>query len=124
MIQVNNEWVYEDLNEKSIVDLVEAFRRGDNPKTGPQIARNLCEGPLGRTTLEKDFNTEQKFDRDFSAAKKQWEDKLAEEARKKAEMEAKKKEQAKAAEEYAQKARVEKKDTKETSIPNEQAKKA
>ena len=70
MIQVNNEWVYEDLNEKNIVELVETFRRGETPATGPQIARNRCEGPLGRSSLEKSFSTEQKFDRDFSAAKK------------------------------------------------------
>lgn len=122
MLQVNNEWVYEDLNEKNIIELVETFRRGEPPKKGPQIERNHSEGPQGRTCFGKEFNPEQKIDRDFGLAKKQWEEKLAEEARKKAEMEAKKKEQAKAAEEYAQKARTEKKDTKETSIPNEQPK--
>lgn len=117
MIQVNNEWVYEDLDEKSIIELVETFRRGETPKKGPQINRNHSEGPSGRTTLHLDsFNPDHKIDRDFAAAKQQWLDKKAEEERKKAEMEAKKREQAKAAEDYAQKAKVEKIDTKERII--------
>lgn len=121
MLQVNNEWVYEDLDEKNIIELVETFRRGEEPKKGPQIDRNHAEGPEGRTSLKvEEFNPEYTLDRDFAAAKQQWLDHKAEEAKKKAEMEAKKKEQAKAAEDYAQKARVEKKDTKETSIPNQQ----
>ncbi len=99
MIQVNNEWVYEDLDEKNIIELIETFKRGDTPKWGPQTDRNFAEGPEGRTTLNfKEFNPEHTIDRDFGAAKKQWEQKLAEDERKKAEMEAKKKEQAKAAE--------------------------
>jgi hypothetical protein len=120
MLQVNNEWVYEDLDEKNIIELVETFRKGETPKWGPQISRNFSEGPEGRTCLVKEFNIEYKIDRDFGAAKKQWEEKIQEEARKKAEMEAKKKEQAKAAEDYAQKAKVEKKDTKEIKTPNQQ----
>lgn len=106
MLQVNNEWVYEDLTEKNIVELVEQFRAGKTPKVGPQIDRNHSEGPQGRTTLTKEFSPEYTIDRDFAAAKKKWEEKLAEEERKKAEMEAKKREQAKAAEEAAQKARA------------------
>lgn len=121
MVQVNNEWVYEDLDEKNIIELVETFKRGETPKRGPQIDRNHCEGPEGRTTLKpKEFNPERTLDRDYGAAKQQWLDKKAEDERKKAEMEAKKKEQAKAAEDYAQKARVEKKDTKERDVPNQQ----
>jgi len=107
MLQVNNEWVYEDLDEKSTINLIEQFRRGETPKVGPQIERNHSEGPHGRTCLQlKEFNPEYTIDRDFAAAKKQWEAKIAEDERKKAEMEAKKKEQAKAAEEAAQKAKA------------------
>ena len=93
MLQVNNEWVYEDLTEKSIIELIETFRRGETPKWGPQVKRNFAEGPEGRTTLIN-FQDSPGIDRDFAAAKKQWEDRLAEEARKKAEMEAKKKAEA------------------------------
>ena len=101
MLQINNEWVYEDLTEKNIVELVDQLRRGETPKKGPQIERNHAEGPLGRTCFGKDFNPEAKVDRDFAAAKKKWEEKIAEDERKKKEMEEKKKEQAKAAEEAA-----------------------
>lgn len=101
MLQVNNEWVYEDLTEENIVELVEQFRRGETPKFGPQIDRNYAEGPEGRTCLTSDFNPEYTVDRDFSAAKTQWEEKKAEDERKKAEKEAKKKEMAKAAEDAA-----------------------
>lgn len=106
MLQVNNEWVYEDLTEKNVVELVDQFRAGKTAKVGPQIDRNHSEGPKGRTSLTKEFNIEYSIDRDFPAAKKKWEEKIAEEEKKKAEMEAKKREQAKAAEEAAQKART------------------
>lgn len=110
MLQVNNEWVYEDLTPESMINLVEQWKRGETPKWGPQIKRNFSEGPEGRTCLAKDFNPEVTHDRDFSAAKKKWEEKLAEDERKKQEMEAKKREQAKAAEEAAKaKAAAEKK---------------
>jgi len=72
MLQVNNEWVYEDLNEENIIELIETFKRGEEPKRGPQIKRNDAEGPLGRTTLI-DFDTEVKHTRDFGAAKQEWE---------------------------------------------------
>lgn len=50
MIQVNGEWVYEDLNPENMVKLLEDLKNG-NAKIGPQIERNGCEGPQGRTTL-------------------------------------------------------------------------
>lgn len=107
MLQINNEWVYEDLTEQSTIQLIEDFKAGKSPKKGPQVDRNFSEGPQGRTCLTKvEFNPEYTIDRDFTAAKKQWEEKIAEDDRKKAEMEAKKKQQAKAAEEAAQKART------------------
>lgn len=49
-------------------------------KKGPQIARNQCEGPQGRTTLKNvdiqkvigDVTQEVRHDRNFEAAKKEW----------------------------------------------------
>jgi NADH dehydrogenase (ubiquinone) flavoprotein 2 len=50
MIQVNGEWVYEDLTPENTVQLLENLKNGTEKK-GPQINRNDCEGPQGRTTL-------------------------------------------------------------------------
>lgn len=50
MIQVNGEWVYEDLTPENTVELLENLKKGTDKK-GPQINRNDCEGPQGRTTL-------------------------------------------------------------------------
>lgn len=35
MLQVNNEWFYEDLTPENTVALLEQFKRGEEPKTGP-----------------------------------------------------------------------------------------
>ena len=51
MIQVNGEWVYEDLTPENTVQLLENLKAGTDKK-GPQINRNDCEGPMGRTTLK------------------------------------------------------------------------
>jgi NADH dehydrogenase (ubiquinone) flavoprotein 2 len=75
MIQVNNEWFYEDLDAKSIVNIIEQFRRGEDPKKGPQIDRNCAEGPMGRTSLQG-FESKP-ITRDFRAAKKEWEEEKA-----------------------------------------------
>lgn len=50
MLQVNGEWVYEDLTPENTVQLLENLKKGTDKK-GPQINRNDCEGPQGRTTL-------------------------------------------------------------------------
>ncbi|KRX07140.1 Thioredoxin-like fold [Pseudocohnilembus persalinus] len=83
MMQVNNQWVYEDLTPENTKKLLDDLQAGTEKK-GPQTHRINAEGPQGRTTLEdKDFlNSEQIYSRDFAAAKQQWEDK------KKAEQEA------------------------------------
>jgi NADH dehydrogenase (ubiquinone) flavoprotein 2 len=75
MMQVNNEWFYEDLDSKSIVNVIEQFRRGEEPKKGPQINRNHAEGPMGRSSL-KEFESKP-ITRDFRAAKKEWDDEKA-----------------------------------------------
>lgn len=51
MIQINGEWVYEDLTPENTVQLLEDLKAGKE-KRGPQINRNLSEGPSGRTTLK------------------------------------------------------------------------
>jgi len=68
MIQVNGEWVYEDLTPESVITLIEKLKKGEKVRRGPQTDRNDCEGPQGRTTL-KDFNPEKIHDRDFAAEK-------------------------------------------------------
>ena len=55
MIQVNGEWVYEDLTPESTVQLLENLLKGTDKK-GPQIDRNDCEWPQGRTTLKVRVN--------------------------------------------------------------------
>ena len=51
MIQINGEWVYEDLTPENTVQLLEDLKT-NKEKRGPQINRNLSEGPSGRTTLK------------------------------------------------------------------------
>jgi NADH dehydrogenase (ubiquinone) flavoprotein 2 len=72
MMQVNNEWFYEDLNPENIRNVIDKFRKGEHIEPGPQIPeRKNCEGPQGRTTL---INVERgPISRDFVEAKKQWE---------------------------------------------------
>ena len=74
MMQVNNEYVYEDLDAENIVTILEQWKRGEEPKKGPQIERQHSCGPLGRTSLFPEFDTTVAHDRDFSQAKKDWEE--------------------------------------------------
>ena len=53
--------------------MLEQFKNGEEPKKGPQIDRNVSEGPQGRTSLHK-LDDILPIDRDFDAAKKEWED--------------------------------------------------
>lgn len=72
MMQVNNEWFYEDLDANSIKNIMNDWKEGKEPKVGPQINRNLSEGPQGRTSLEHSFSSAP-ITRDFAAAKREWE---------------------------------------------------
>ena len=75
MIQVNNEWFYEDLTPENTIELLENMKKGSGFYPGPQIKeRKNSEGPQGRTTLKdlKDVNFF--FERDFGEAKKKWEE--------------------------------------------------
>ena len=67
MIQVNNEWFYEDLTYDSMTQLMQDWKDGKEPKTGPQNGRiNSC-GIEGRTTLEGEPRGP--ITRDFGAEK-------------------------------------------------------
>jgi (2Fe-2S) ferredoxin len=51
MVQVNNEYFYEDLTYDSMTQLMQDWKDGKEPKKGSQIGRNYSEGIDGRTTL-------------------------------------------------------------------------
>jgi len=66
--------ILQDLTPENTVELLEKFKRGEDPKKGPQIDRNHSEGPLGRTSLFKPEEIGGVHDRDFVADKQQWEE--------------------------------------------------
>lgn len=74
MLQINGEWVYEDLTPSNVVVLLDKLRNGEEVKKGPQTHRRNSEGPLGRTSLKSIGTGEMKIDRDFAKAKKEWDD--------------------------------------------------
>ncbi|MBN9489196.1 MAG: NADH-quinone oxidoreductase subunit NuoE [Alphaproteobacteria bacterium] len=51
VVQINDDF-YEDLDEVSMRKLLEAFRRGETPKPGPQIDRQTSAPIGGPTTLK------------------------------------------------------------------------
>jgi NADH-quinone oxidoreductase subunit E len=53
MMQVNDDY-YEDLDPESAARVLEAFKRGETPKAGPQSGRRTSE-PKGGLTSLKDF---------------------------------------------------------------------
>lgn len=74
MMQVNNEWFYEDLTPENTKSVLDQFKRGEEPKVGPQIDRNFSQGPLEKTSLINPENINSTFERDFAGAKKEWEE--------------------------------------------------
>ena len=50
VVQINDDF-YEDLDEASLKRVLEALRRGEKPKPGPQIARQTTAPVGGATTL-------------------------------------------------------------------------
>jgi NADH-quinone oxidoreductase E subunit len=52
VIQINNGDVYEDLDAETTARLLEALARGETPKAGPQVARQLSAPIGGKTTLK------------------------------------------------------------------------
>ena len=63
MLQINNEWFYEDLTPETTVELLKTWKAGGEPKVGPQNGRINSLGPMGRTSLETIPHTP--HDRDF-----------------------------------------------------------
>jgi NADH-quinone oxidoreductase subunit E len=51
VVQINDDF-YEDLDEASIKRVLDAFRRGETPKPGPQIDRQTSAPVGGHTTLK------------------------------------------------------------------------
>jgi hypothetical protein len=81
MIQVNNEWFYEDLTYDSMQALMQDWKDGKEPKVGPQNGRiNSC-GIEGRTSLHT--MPDSVFTRDFAAEKAAYEEAKAAAAAKK-----------------------------------------
>ena len=81
MIQVNNEYFYEDLTYDSMTQLMKDWKDGKEPKVGPQNGRiNSC-GIQGRTSLHDDPN--KLTTRDFAAEKEKYEEAKAAAAAKK-----------------------------------------
>ncbi len=51
VVQINDDF-YEDLDEASTRNVLQAFKRGETPKAGPQIARQTSAPAGGPTTLK------------------------------------------------------------------------
>ena len=73
MMQVNNEWFYEDLTPESAVEVLRKFRDGEEVEVGPQNHRKNSEGPEGRTSLHEPEGLNVPIDRDFGKVKEEWE---------------------------------------------------
>lgn len=75
MLQVNNEWFYEDLTPETSVELMKTWERGEEPQIGPQNGRINSLGPMGRTSLEDIPNGEAaQISRDWSGELQKWKD--------------------------------------------------
>jgi NADH dehydrogenase (ubiquinone) flavoprotein 2 len=70
MVQVNNEWFYEDLTYESMQALMKEWKEGREPKTGPQNGRLNALGIEGRTSLfDIPLGDQACTDRDFAGEK-------------------------------------------------------
>lgn len=78
MVQINDHY-YEDLTPDSMTAVLNDLKAGKEPKLGPQIDRNGCEGPQGRTTLKSPPRGP--YCRDLVAAAKAAEEAAAESAK-------------------------------------------
>ena len=82
MIQVNNEWFYEDLTPDNMKELLQKMQDGSELQPGPQIPERLnAIGPEGRTCLDEMPNGV--FDRDFESDVAAWKQAKEEAAAKK-----------------------------------------
>ena len=75
MLQINNEWFYEDLTPETTVELLKTWKAGGEPKVGPQNGRINSLGPMGRTSLETIPHTP--HDRDFEQILTEYNEKKA-----------------------------------------------
>ena len=75
MLQVNNEWFYEDLTPETTVELLKKWQAGEEPTPGPQNGRINSLGPMGRTSLET--IPDSIHNRDFAAEKQRYEEEKA-----------------------------------------------
>ena len=78
MMQVNNEWFYEDLTPETTVELLKTWKAGKEPKVGHQNGRINSLGPMGRTSLESIPHTQ--HSRDFDDVKAKYLEKKAAQA--------------------------------------------
>jgi NADH-quinone oxidoreductase E subunit len=53
VVQINDDF-YEDLDEASLAKVLDAFRRGETPKPGPQVDRQTSAPEGGPTTLRSE----------------------------------------------------------------------
>ena len=75
MLQVNNEFFYEDLTPETTVELLKTWERGEEPKVGPQNGRINSLGPMGRTSLENiPLDAAAQHSRDWSGELKKYND--------------------------------------------------
>jgi hypothetical protein len=51
VVQINDDF-YEDLDEASLKKVLDAFKRGETPKPGPQVNRQTSAPEGGATTLK------------------------------------------------------------------------
>ena len=75
MIQVNNEWFYEDLTYDSMTQMMQDWKDGKEPKKGPQNGRINALGIEGRTSLFDEPRGP--VTRDFGAEKTRYEESIA-----------------------------------------------
>lgn len=75
MIQVNNEWFYEDLTYDSMQAIMQKWKDGEEPAVGPQNGRKNALGIEGRTSLfDIPQDGEACIDRDFAGELQRYED--------------------------------------------------
>ena len=75
MIQVNNEYFYEDLTYESMQSLMQDWKDGKEPAYGPQNGRINSLGIEGRTTLfDTPCDITGPISRDFAAEKQRYDE--------------------------------------------------
>jgi len=82
MIQVNNEWFYEDLTAESMTQMLQDWKDGKEPKKGPQVDRLNSIGIEGRTSLWDNDNLDSTHTRDFAGEKVRYDEAKAAAAKK------------------------------------------